>query len=259
MEFGEGVAANLPLVEDKDKCPICEKAKHETTKKAKPDENPDYKSKPKELSCVAIPQASGAPNYATAAHHLICVNECFLPYHRLSQMAWAVGYNVNAPRNGLSLPTVGQRARNSYATPKGPEKFGDIKDETTKLEISEKVMAEVDKNVAELEKTHPTGQFGAQWHVGPHNWSDEEVATNTDDQKHGENYESEVNKRLKEIEDQIVAVKEKVCEPDENGERGKRVADALNSLSDDIKKGIKKWNRFFVSRPASIFGKRRGR
>ncbi|MCG8313637.1 MAG: AHH domain-containing protein, partial [Pseudomonadales bacterium] len=113
-EFGEAISlGDYPAV-DEDKCPMCNKKKHKKTTKEKEEGKGELKSIPDNLNCETIPQHPDIAFYATAAHHLIPANQCLAKFHRLSQMADEVGYDVNNKKNGLSLPTVGQLNENSY-------------------------------------------------------------------------------------------------------------------------------------------------
>jgi hypothetical protein len=236
MQAGEGVALGLPLV-GKQKCPICERDPHPTTKDGKKGK-PNYKSVPKNLGCNPIKQSRDIANYSTAAHHLICANQCFKKFPRLTQMAWIVGYDINGEPNGLSLPTVGQKKKNKYF-PEGV-KFGKL-EVPRQRDVSFEIMEHLDAT---------PGDYGSQWHVGHHDWSWDKVELlleDTDSLAHGPNYEDNVNKDLRELERKIVRNKASYCDPDDDDQRGKQVASDLDALSGKIKSGIKGWSKYFVS------------
>lgn len=247
MQIGEGVSLGMPLVEGPDKCPICLKEAHKTTK-AKEEGKGEYKSIPKNLGCTPIPKDPTVVFYSTAAHHLIPAEQCLLKFHRLSQMAYAVGYDVNAKKNGLSLPAVGQLNENSYFVKQKKYTYGKL-GPADKKEVAYEVMDHVDS----LPKNDG---FGAQWHVGHHDWSFEtakELLTDTDDISHARiNYEGKVNENLRKLEKNFTLDKS-ICEPDEDDERGKKIQKNLDELSDKIRKGIRGWKNFYVSAMAYTY------
>jgi hypothetical protein len=216
------------------KCPICEKAPHDTTKDKKEDKG-ELKSIPANLGCTPlVPKPSlvaSKLHYTTAAHHLIPARQCLAKFPRLSQMCKAVGYDVNNKQNGMPLPTVGQKEKNAY----GGQKYGRLPPED-KMLVSFIIMEEVD----------------LQWHVGHHNW----VLLNldTDDINHPPNYDKLVKLKLRKIEKDIKQQGKKICDPDKK-EPGKEVITKLNTESQTIKGKIKSWKKYFVSALAYEFGK----
>ena len=221
----DGVGMVLDKV-SKDKCPICEKKKHDTTK-AKKDGEGELKSIPKNLGCTAIKQRPSLPNYTTAAHHLIPANQCLKAFSRLSQMCKAVGYDVNNSKNGMSLPTVGQGKANVYTDRR--QKYGKLSDED-KREVSFLIMERLDK----------------QWHVGHHKWSTGELNLNTDGIAHVENYDKLVKIKLRDLEQDIKDTGEDICDPKKK-ERGTEIIDSMNALSAEIGGKVTAWNNYFVS------------
>lgn len=238
----------LPAVGD-DKCPICNRKKHKTTKD-KEENKGQLESIPENLECETIPQHPDIAYYATAAHHIIPVNQCLAKFHRLRQMAEAVGYNVNNKKNGLSLPTVGQQNENNYYLNK--LQYGELELEDKK-EVAFEVMEYVDS-------LKPKITFGAQWHPSHHNWSFDTVkklSFDTDDIPHNDtNYEEKVNRRLKDIEANLVEDKSK-CKRDANGERGRDVIKKLDNLSTQISYKIRRWKTYYVSAMSYVYSKER--
>ena len=223
----DGANVALPTV-DKDVCPICEKAKHDTTA-AKKEGKGELKSIPANLGCAPIAQLPGVPNYTTAAHHLIPANQCLKPFRRLSQMCDAVGYDVNNAQNGMSLPTVGQKEQNVY----GGKKYGRLPPEE-KMLVSYVVMEETN----------------LQWHVGHHNWKP--LNDDTDGIPHPPNYDKLVKVKLRTIERNLKEKGGQLCDPKKE-ERGGEVIAKLNSESQAIKGKIAAWKNYFVSALAHRF------
>lgn len=223
------------------KCPMCNKKKHKETTKEKKEGKGELSSKPENLGCKTIPQDPEIAFYSTAAHHLIPADQCLAKFHRLSQMANEVGYDVNNKKNGLSLPTVGQLNRNSYYLERHPYKELEL---WQKREVAFEVMEHVDN-------LPPKNTFGAQWHVGHHQWSFEtakKLVTDTDDISHNDtNYEQTVNDLLGDIEAKLVKDKT-ICEPDDKGERGREVLKRLDKTSSNIRTKVRGWkNGYYVS------------
>ncbi|MCG8313631.1 MAG: AHH domain-containing protein, partial [Pseudomonadales bacterium] len=162
------------------------------------------------------------------------------------QMADEVGYDVNNKKNGLSLPTVGQLNENSYYLE--GVKYGDLV-QSDKKEVAFEVMGHVDS-------LPPKSKYGAQWHVGHHDWTFDkakQLALDTDDIPHNDtNYEKKVNAQLRKLEKNLVEDKS-VCEPDDNGERGREVIDKLNNLSKRIRTGVRGWNKYYVSAMSYVY------
>jgi len=225
----DGIGLILPTV-SASKCPICEKAKHATTTD-KQQKKGDLTSQPANLGCAALTQIPGIPNYTTAAHHLIPANQCLKPFRRLSQMCREVGYDVNNSQNGMSLPTVGQKAQNVY----GGQKYGRLSDEDRML-VSYIVMEETD----------------LQWHVGHHNWVPLNVNTHT--LPHHPNYDKLVKLKLRDMEQDFKTNGKKICDPTKP-EPGKDVITELNAESQRIKGKIQSWKKYFVSGLAAEFAR----
>src|SRR5689334_8899351 len=176
-----------------DLCPICEKAKHDTTQDKK-DGKGDLESKPANLGCTALVPRPDLPNYTTAAHHLIPAMQCLAKFPRLSQMCDAVGYDVNNKQNGMSLPTVGQQEENVYT---GGKKYG-------KLPLEEKI--KVSFVIMEM--------LNLQWHVGHHDWVP--LKLNTDNEPHPPNYDKLVKVRLRKMEKDIKNKGAQICDPEKD-------------------------------------------
>lgn len=205
------------------KCPICEKAKHDTTQDKKQNKG-CLDSRPQDLGCAPLPPDPTLPNYTTAAHHLIPANQCLKPFGRLSQMCKAVGYDVNNPVNGLSLPTVGQKSKNVYMGKKY-SKLSDADRENTSFQVMD--------------------GLDLQWHVGHHNWD-------TSGLNHVENYDKLVKLKLRDLEKKIKKNGGSICSPSKT-EKGKEVITEMNSLSTTIKGKVLAWKTYFVSRFAYDF------
>ncbi|QTA85819.1 AHH domain-containing protein [Desulfonema magnum] len=246
-ESGEKISLGLPAV-DEDKCPICNKKKHKDTTKEKKEGNGELSSIPSNLGCKTIPQHQDIAYYATAAHHLIPAMQCLAKFHRLSQMADEVGYDVNNKNNGLSLPTVGQLNENSYYL-QGYQ-YGELVP-VDKKEVAFEVMRHVDSLPS-------TSAFGSQWHVGHHDWSFEtakKLINDTDDISHNDtNYEEKVNKLLRDIEAKLSKDKT-VCEPDDKGEIGREVLKRLDGISSKIRSNVKGWKGYYVSSMSYVYAK----
>ena len=144
-----------------DKCPFCYKARHEFPSKKFPADS-KVVSKPKDLKCAYLP-VKGQWDHTTAAHHLISAMQCYAKLRRLVRMASMVGYDINNPNNGISLPTVANNITYSLDGA-APRKYGKFS-EPEKRRIAFSVMR----------------QSAAQWHVGhhavkvdiPQDWADE--------------------------------------------------------------------------------------
>ena len=227
----DGLAVLLPI---KQKCQICGKAPHpDRTTTEKKEDKGCLKSIPKNLGCSAIAVNPALPNYATAAHHLIPANQCLKKFRRLSKMCKTVGYDVNNKENGIALPTCGQQSMNSYTDKK--LKYGKLSDED-KQNVAFIIMEGLNK----------------QWHVGHHNWK---IDLKTDSERHPENYDKLVKTKLRDIEKDIAANGNSICNP-KSGESGKKVITKLNNLSKRIRKKVESWDKYFVSAKAYEYAKK---
>ncbi len=231
-EVGEGVA--LPEVTP-DKCPICEKAPHpDRTTTDKKEGRGCLDSKPKNLGCSQIIQDPLLPNYATAAHHIIPAIQCLKRFPRLSQMCESVGYDVNNSKNGMPLPTCGQRSLNSYQNSSGGHvKFGRLVDED-KDDVAYLIMEGLDM----------------QWHVGHHDWK---IDYETDGEIHPENYDKLVKTKLRDLEKDAQRGGDSICEPPDESESGSALISEMNALSAEIEAQVKAWSSYFVSARACTF------
>lgn len=160
-QIGELVKVSAVDETKDDKCPFCYKARHDfPSKKKKPAAK--VTSKPNQLACAKLP-VTGPWRHTTANHHLISAIQCFAQVRRLVRMATMVGYDINDPPNGISLPTVANNIAYTI-NGEGPQKFGKF-DDADKRAIAFAVM----------------DQARAQWHVGHHgfevdipdDWGDE--------------------------------------------------------------------------------------
>lgn len=150
-------------------------------------------------------------------------------------MCKTVGYDVNNEKNGLALPTCGQRHLNSYTDKK--LKYG-------------KLSADDKENVA---FTIMKG-LDMQWHVGHHDWV-RKVDEDTDNHPHPENYDKLVKVKLRDIERELEKDGENICEP-ESGDSGQSVISDLNALSGEIKSNVKGWKKYYVSALSEKFAKK---
>lgn len=227
-EVAEPVAVDVPVV-GKDKCPICEKAPHpDRTTKDKKEGKGCLASIPANLGCAQLPTVATLPNYATAAHHLIPANQCLKPFKRLSQMCDTVGYDVNNGGNGMSLPTCGQKALNSYQASSGKStKYGELND-ADKDNAAFQIMA----------------GLNLQWHVGHHDWA---MDLTTDDAVHPPNYDQLVKRELRQLEKDARQAGDSICEEGEETESGSALISELNALSAKIKGQVTAWKLYYVS------------
>lgn len=218
-EFGELSNLNQTDKANDDKCPFCYKALHEfDDKEAEPDEK--VTSKPRSLNCSAVPHAAPG-SHTTAQHHLISAKQCYEKVRRLVRMGSMVGYDINAPRNGIGLPTIWN--------PYGGKKYADL-DDREKQRVADGVMSLTQ----------------AQWHVGHHafeisipdTWHND---SETDDQEqpHLVSYDTQVITELLAILQNWLD--EPPCDEEENH---KALIDDLNNLSDDIKAHLRQFATF---------------
>ena len=107
MQLLEAVAvANIADEKADDKCPFCQK-KPEGHATDKPKEvNDKVTSVPSSLNVDIGGRKTGDLPYTSAAHHLISAMQCYARIRRLVRMGNMVGYDINAPKNGIGLPTT---------------------------------------------------------------------------------------------------------------------------------------------------------
>jgi A nuclease family of the HNH/ENDO VII superfamily with conserved AHH len=240
-----GEAAMVGSIADEevgDNCPFCYKKKHDFPSKKFP---PDVKvvSKPKDLGCSPLP-VTGEWRHTTAAHHLISAKQCYAKVRRLVRMASMVGYDINNPNNGISLPTVANNITYSlHGSP--PKKYGRFTPDE-KRQIAFGVM----------------DQAKAQWHVGhhavtveiPEDWADE---VDTSLIGHTVSYDEAVIKELLALLDEWA--KEEWCEAPED--QSESIKSELDELSDSIHSCLDQFGTgqprastpFFVSELAHAF------
>jgi hypothetical protein len=143
-------------------------------------------------------------------------------------MCKVVGYDVNNSSNGLSLPTCGQQALNSYSDSAGNlMKYG-------KLEFADK------KNVAFVIMEG----LNLQWHVGHHDWA---MDHETDKEPHPPNYDQLVKTKLRDLEKDTQQEGDVICDPPDESESGSALISELNSLSQEIKGNVVAWSDYYVS------------
>ena len=243
-----GELVDEPNQEDKDNnanCPFCYEASHPfESRQAAP--TAVVKSKPDQLKCAML--AVGGPwPHTTAKHHLISAMQCYARVRRLARMGSSIGYDINAPPNGIGLPTVANnityREDLTSAAGGARKKFGKFADPGKRV-IAFAVME----------------QAGAQWHVGhhavtveiPEDWADE---VDEEDVGHEVSYDESVIKLLLDLTETWV---DRCADMDDESENLK--AD-LNQVSDAIEVKLNQFNGdepwmsspFFVSRLAFDF------
>ncbi len=225
------------------KCPFCPNKNIDQCKSEEKPNDEEVVSKPAQLNCTKL-TAESEFSYTTAAHHLISAKQCYAKLKRLVRMGKMAGYDINAPRNGIPLPTISNDLRYTVGKSKKAS-YGDLS-LTEKKEVAFQVMSDVK----------------AQWHVGHHavkvriesNWAQEEQ--NSDWRRgHHVSYDSEVLAKLLDILSKY--------KPESNCEEKKvdKIKKDLDELSDKIKaklnkfKSGKPWESapFFVSQLAAGF------
>jgi len=245
-------AANIDDKTKDLKCPFCQEKPlgHEEGDAKKVSDK--VKSVPKDLDCDNASSWNKGPErrndgslpYTVAQHHLISAIQCYAKIRRLVRMGNLAEYDINAPENGIGLPTT----HYSLKYPENGVKYGDL-DDNGKQKVAFSLMKEL----------------GAQWHVGHHafaiakdydTYKEEGVdEKDEDDIPHETSYDSEIISRLF---NQCKAFEPSFCE---EPERDKKFKDAMDKISKEIKgklemfKGGKKAKPaesypFFVSRQA---------
>ena len=217
MEVGELAEMNKADVKNDDNCPFCYKKPHPYESKQKP--KTTVVSKPKQLGCTSLPVIGGTP-YTTAKHHLISAKQCYAKVRRLVRMASSIGYDINDPPNGISLPTVANNIRYTVGT-KTDQKYGKL-DGDEKRTVAFSVMA----------------ASKAQWHVGHHaveveileGWADEEENVKWS-RGHLVQYDRAVILLLMELTDKWA--KEGPCETDDKQKGLKTDLDAKSKFIKD--------------------------
>lgn len=224
--------AGGPAPPSPNKCAICGKAQHDRKTEDK-EKTGCLESRPANLRCSALTKIPPLPNYTTAAHHLIPANQCLKSKPHLSSICKTVGYDVNNPENGLSLPTVGQKEENVY----GP------------AQVAYSRLAPKHKQKVAFLVMEGTG---LQWHVGHHNWKS--LNTDTDVFAHQPNYDRLVKKDLQTLENRLVRNGKTLCEMKEE-DRDTGIIAELNSLSSKIEGGVVGWKLYFVSAVSCVFAR----
>ncbi len=239
MEVGELVAAPNKSF-DKEKCPFCGDPPHDFLGKDDEADIEKIKSDPSQLDCPDLVPKQHRGAYGRARHHLIPAIQCFKQLRQLATMAISVGYDINDPPNGISLPTVW----NKYdINEKKQQKFGDLEG-FEKDQIRYKVM----------------NDLGLQWHVGNHHYNipiDEDSTENMSDEGSldHQSYDIVVVEKLLEIHD--TATKASLCEK----KKQKNIKYRLEKLSVEIEEKLKAFSNpkdsdpYFVSYAALKFSK----
>jgi len=246
MEILELAEMNKADAKNDDNCPFCYKKPHPYVSKQKTETT--VVSKPKQLACTPLTVVGGTP-YTTARHHLISAKQCYARVKRLVRMASSIGYDINDPPNGISLPTVANNIRYTVGTTV-EQKYG-------KLDADKKKT--VAFSVMDASK--------AQWHVGHHaveveileGWSDEEQNTKWS-RGHYVQYDRAVILLLMELTDKWA--KEEPCETDD---KQKGLKTDLDAKSKFIKDHLDEFkgpeprlsSPYFVSQLAADYAKER--
>lgn len=210
-------AAPPTLIKDEpDKCPFCHKAPHDFASK-KESEDKKIVSKPSGLGNLSIP-GTAPGKWGRARHHIIPAIQCFAMVKRLARMAMSVGYDINAPRNGIGLPTI----KNKYICNGITDNFGNFSKEEKK-QIAFKMMDE----------------SGKQWHVGNHHYvmnKEETSPENMDDEGEIDHlpYDQEVIKKLIDELDQWDQTD--LCQSEDDF--SEEAKECMNKISDDIREKL---------------------
>lgn len=245
-EVGELVApGNAADLENK--CPFCTK-EDVGHKNAEDEKNNDTSvtSKPDGLKCKGDHpgRSDGDLPYTVAQHHLISAMQCYAHVKRLVRMGNMCGYDINAPKNGIGLPTTHWTL--TYPEGGTQKKYGKLEDPAGKRRVSHALMKEL----------------GAQWHVGHHSFavtvpkkdadSFEKGGTDEsgdEDYPHETRYDVVIVKRLLNL---LETMPKALCEDEERDEKFK---EEMDKISDDIRDHLDKFNTdkpadsspFFVS------------
>ena len=243
-QVGEAIAISNIADEDS-KCPFCPNKKLSDCKAKK--QEPDIKvvSKPAQLACTPL-VSKGEHSYTTANHHLISAKQCYAKLKRLVRMGSIAKYDINAPVNGIPLPTVANNLRFTVGD-SVKKKYGSLS-ETEKKTVAFSVM--------EVEK--------AQWHVGHHavtielveHWADE-MEDNPWRRGHLASYDEEVVAKLL----KLLSKFEPESECDEK--KPDNFKQEMDALSNEIKGKLNAFkggnpggsSPFFVSQLAADFAK----
>lgn len=236
-ELAELVAMDMSNAADLDKdlmCPFCHEEPVGHHNEDGPQETNDkVKSVPRSLKCDKKKRKSGELPFTTAQHHLISALQCYARIRRLVRIGNLVGYDINAPKNGIGLPTTHHTL--TYPEDRKQKKYGDLND---KRKVAFALM--------EDQK--------AQWHVGHHAFEVDLSKLNKDlwdrggadesaddDTGHMASYDVKVIGLLLDLLTSFQSVK--LCEEEDPGEKFKADMDKISSLI----KG--KLNMFASGRP----------
>ena len=231
MEVGELVNVNVADLAKDEQCPFChKKPKGHSTKK--PEEvNDEVTSKPKGLGIKVVDRKTGDLPYTTAAHHLISAMQCYARVRRLVRMGNMVEYNINAPKNGIGLPTTHWTLK--YPHGAGRVKYGDLDEPQGKQKVAYALMKEL----------------GAQWHVGHHafdimvpkrdleSWKETGAEEKDgDDVAHETSYDAVIIDMLLDL---VKNTSPELCEDPEKDDKFKA---SMDKISDLIRKYLDKFN-----------------
>lgn len=242
-QIGEKVSVIVAKGYNKNKCPFCGEDEHDfPSKKDEPTEA--VVSIPEHLKCHMSGGkrdrrgndscALGQYAYTFAKHHLISAKQCYAKVKPLVRMASSVEYDVNAPPNGIGLPTTHFSLKYPDA---GGSKYGSLS-QPNKTVVANALMKEL----------------GAQWHVGHHsfvynipfedqksspaseNWGDE-----VDDLVqvgHQTGYDSQIILKLLDLMLLLFDPDAPICKEDDVSEDIKK---RLDDISEEIRKDLEKF------------------
>ncbi|HRH78202.1 MAG TPA: AHH domain-containing protein [Cellvibrionaceae bacterium] len=232
MEVGELVNVVIALNEqDKEEmCPMCPNKKLSACKKKTDPIDTKVVSKPDQLACTPLIPGRATHAYTTAKHHLISAKQCYAKLKRLVRMGSLAKYDINAPANGIPLPTIANDLRFTVGNTHNTN-YGALSDAEKKI-VAFAVMDGVK----------------AQWHVGHHAVLVPIPAHYADEQDEGQwsrghdiAYDSEVLQELLKLLDKYPPEAE--CEADKLN----KFKQDMDAISDKIKA---KLNQFGAGKPA---------
>jgi hypothetical protein len=147
------VALNAADEAKDEMCPFChEEPIGHHDEEAEKEVDDKVVSKPSGLKCNVVRRKDGDLPHTTAAHHAISAMQCYARIRRLVRMGNLAKYDINAPVNGIGLPTTHWRLK--YPEGSEKKKYGDLVDPPPggKQYVAFSLMKELK----------------AQWHVGHH-------------------------------------------------------------------------------------------
>jgi hypothetical protein len=252
MEMLEKINLFIAIT-DEDKCPFCqyEPIGHKSGK-SKEKLNSEVKSVPKELNCKNMDYWNSGIDegrnkkdlrFTIAQHHLISAKQCYGRIKPLVRMGNDTEYNINCKENGIGLPTV----HYSLNYPIRYKEVGNQKSTTICSPLSQCIPDERYQYGKLIEKCREEvayslmEELGAQWHVGHHSITIDNVSkevdgadeSSEDDVPHEVSYDTKVIQQLLAIASTI----EPLCEYENAGDIFKKIMDLLsNEIKSDLMK-----------------------